>query len=164
MSGLTPGPGEAELRIYRFAPGTRFEGAIVGALERIEGADAVSVLDVLFVARDPESGELAAIDLETGFRDGTFAALLDFRLNLAMRRAVTRRTVADHRGGVPRAVIESVGDALEPGGAILAILVAGPFPGELEDAMARTGGRRLAAERTREATLAGLAPRLRSVP
>jgi hypothetical protein len=79
MSSLT------RLRVYRFEPGAVFEGGLLGALERIK-----------------LSGELAAVDLTSGGDDGTFATMLDFRLDAGRRRAVTERTLAEHRGGVPR--------------------------------------------------------------
>ena len=53
----------AQLLVYRFGPDAKFEGGLVGALERIEAGAAVKIVDGLFVARDAETGELVAIDL-----------------------------------------------------------------------------------------------------
>jgi hypothetical protein len=63
------------LLLYAFGPDARFEGRLVGTLERIESGGALRVLDALFVTRDPETGELAAIDLRGG-AGGVIAELL----------------------------------------------------------------------------------------
>ena len=55
----------AQLLVYRFAPDAGFEGQLVGALERIEAGGAVKIVDALFVASDPDTGELVAIDLQS---------------------------------------------------------------------------------------------------
>ena len=153
--------GAAHLRVYRFAPGAAFEGAVVGALERIELERDAGLLDALFVTRDPASGETQAIDLATGQADGTAAGLLDFRLDPGGRGAVTQRTLRPHAGGAPPAVVEAIAGALEPGGALLAVLVAGGALAAFEDAVARSGGRMVADEQAAAATtLAGFGPQL----
>ena len=87
----------AHLRVYRFPAGTTFDGGLIGAVERARLAGAGSVLDALFVGREPD-GSVVAVDLATGLRDGTFLALLDFRLDASRRRAITRRTLAGRPG------------------------------------------------------------------
>jgi hypothetical protein len=71
------------------------EGRLVGALERIESGGALHVLDALFVASDPETGELVAIDLRGG-AGSILAELLDFRLDPASRRRATERALSPH--------------------------------------------------------------------
>jgi hypothetical protein len=90
--------------------------------------------------------------------------MLDFRLDPARRRAVTQRTLAGHPGGVPSAVVQAIGAALEPGGAILAVLVAGGQPTDLADAVHRAGGRLLVDERVDAVTLAALGPQILAAP
>ena len=150
----------AQLLMYRFPPGTRLEGGVVGALERMDLAGAPRALDALFVARDVLSGELDAVDLATGRAGGSVVAMLDFRLDPARRRAVTERTFAGHPGGVPAPVVRAIGAALEPGGAVLVVLVAGDRPADLVDAVYRAGGRMLIDERVDAVTLAALVPEL----
>ena len=151
----------ARLRVYRFEDGA-YEGRIIGALEQIELIGDIRLLDALLVARDSATGELQAIDRATGRADGTMATLLDFRLNPASRRETTERTLAAHPEGVPASAIEDLAARLEPGGAVVAVLVAGGTPAELEDAVARGRGRVLADERVAAGTLAEVVPRLRS--
>jgi hypothetical protein len=153
----------AHLRVYRFDPGAVFEGGLLAALERMQLGEDWRLLDVLFVTRDATSGELEAVDLGTGGADATLASLLDFRLDPGRRRALTERTLGEHPGGVPRPLIEAIGATLEPGAAIFAVLHAGTSGAVLEDAVARSGGRRIADEPADHASsLAGVGQRLRA--
>jgi hypothetical protein len=149
-----------QLRVYRFDPGTVFEGGLVGAVERMQLARDTKLLDALFVTRDPGSGELAAVDLASGGAGGTFASMLDFRLDDGRRQAITKRTLAEHRGGVPRELIEAVAATLEAGDAILAVLHAGSAPTVLDEAVARAHGRLIADDAVDAQALAQARPQL----
>ncbi len=138
MSELT------HLRVYRFDSSAVFEGGLVAAIERLELGKDGKLLDALFVRRDAASGALDAVDLSVG--GAGFASLLDFRLDPGRRRALTERTFTEHRGGVPRSLIESIAGTLEAGAAIFAVLQAGPTATVLEDAVKRCGGQRIADE------------------
>jgi hypothetical protein len=129
-----------QLVVYRFGPGSGFEGRLVGALERVESGGALRVLDVLFVARDADAGEIFAIGLHGGGAGGMVSSLLGFRLDLEERRRTTRRVRAAAQGDL----IERLGDALEPGHALAAVLVGHEWARALSDAVERTGGTALA--------------------
>jgi hypothetical protein len=148
----------ARLRIYRFGSDSAFEGGVAGAVERLEAGADVELLDALFVARDAAAGELQAVDLATARADGTLASLLDFRLDLGRRRAMTRRTLAS--AAVPSAVLTAIVTGLEPGDALLVLLFARSPPGELADTLTRAGGRLVADHPVAAETLADVAPRL----
>ena len=150
----------AHLRVYRFDPGFVFEGGLVGAIERIQVGRDTKLLDALFVTNDPVSGGLAAVDLASGRADGTFSAMLDFRLDAGRRHAITERTLAEHRGGVPRPLIEAVAATLEAGAAIFAVLHTGGAPTVLDDAAARAHGRLIASDPVDAQALADAGPQL----
>lgn len=154
--------GLAHLRVYRFQPGTVFEGGLVGAIERMQLGGAARLLDALFVTRDAESGAVYAIDLATGSAGSTFAAMLDFRLDPGRRRALTERTLAEHPHGVPRPLIETIAATLEAGAALLAVLDTGGTATALEDAVARCGGQVIADEPIDARALAQAGSRLRA--
>jgi len=118
----------------------------------------LELLDALFVLRDAASGELQAIDRATGVGDGSVAAMLDFRLDPARRPAATEKTMASGA-----AAVEAMAGALEDGGAVLAVLVAGDPPPELEEAVARSGGRLIGSEPARDVRLVNLTEQLREV-
>jgi hypothetical protein len=149
-----------QLLVYRFGPDADFEGRLVGALERIESGGALRILDALFVASDPATGELVAIDLKGEGAAGIVAPLLRFRLEPATRRRATERALSPHPGGVPPETLNALGEALTPGGAMVAVLVEHEWAGALEDAVARTGGTALANEFVDTTALAELAPDL----
>lgn len=152
----------AHLRVYHFGPGAVFEGGLLGAIERIELGRDADLLDALFVMRDAASGGFEAVDLATGGAGGTFASLLDFRLEPRRRRAITERTLAEHPRGVPRPLIEAVAAAVEAGAAILAVLLRGRTATVLEDAVAHCGGSLLAAEPVDARALAQVDAQLRA--
>jgi hypothetical protein len=146
-----------QLLLYTFGPDARFEGQLVGAFERIESGGAVRVIDALFVASDPETGELVAIDLRGG-AGGILAELLDFRLDPASRRRATERALHPQAGGLPAEALRRLGEALDRGAAMLALLLEHAWAETLEDAVSRTGGTPLASDFVDATTLAELAP------
>jgi hypothetical protein len=148
----------AQLLLYAFGPDANFEGHLVGALERIETGGALRILDALFVMSDRETGELVAIDLRGSAGGIVVAPLLDFRLDPASRRRATERALSPHASGLPAEALRELGDALEPGAAIVALLVEHAWAKTLGDAVSRTGGTALASEFVRATTLAELAP------
>jgi hypothetical protein len=150
------------LRVYRFEPGATFEGGLVAAVERMQVLGQTRVIDALFVLREPESGALQAVDLGSATVDTSFASLLDFRLDPGRRAALTERTLAEHRGGVPRPLIESVAGTIGRGGAVLAVLHTGPAADVLDEAVARCGGRSVADEPSAAGALAELGPRVQA--
>jgi hypothetical protein len=152
--------GQAQLRVYRFEPGTVFEGGLVGAVERLQFGSDTKLLDALFVTHDPRSGALAAVDLASGRAGGTFASMLDFRLDADRRDAITKRTLAEHRGGVPRELIEALAGTLEAGVAIFAVLHTGGAPAALDEAVERAHGRLVADEPVEAQALADAGPQL----
>ena len=145
----------AQLLVFGFGPEAHFEGQLVGALERIESGGALRVLDVLFVGRDPETGELVAVDLAGGGAGGIVAPLLGFRLNPAERRQATERALSAEG-------LRELGAGLEPGAAMAAVLVEHVWARSLEEAVSRTGGAPLASEFVDATGLAELAPHLRA--
>jgi hypothetical protein len=141
MSARLPSP-PAQLLVYRFGPAAVYEGRLVGALERIESGGALRVLEALFVRRDAATGELDAVDVRSHGAGGLVAPLLDFRLDAARRRHATERVLSGHRG----TPVRDLGSHLEPGEAMAIVLVEHVWARALEDAVARSGGIRLANE------------------
>jgi hypothetical protein len=150
-----------QLRAYRFGTWSSYGGDLVAALERMQLTGEGKLLDALFVRRDADSGELEAIDRRSGRADSSFSVMLDFRLDQARRRATTERTLSDPEG-VPPALIEAIGDTLEAGGAVLAILYAGGEGSVLDEAVERVGGRPIVREEVEAGALADVDAQLRA--
>lgn len=139
-----------QLLVFRFGPDSRFEGGLLGAAERIENGMALRVVDVLFVHRDAETGELEAIST----RGGDASAVLDFRLDDRVRRETSLRTLADHPA------LHELGDTLEPGCAVAAFLVQHRWAEALDEAVERMGGTPRAVRFVDETSLRDLLPAL----
>ena len=144
-----------QLLIYRFDAEARFEGRLVGALERLESGDTLRIVEALFVARDGETGELAAVDLRSRGAGSLVGPLIGFRLDERERRRATEKALAS--GGD---ALRELGDALAPGTAIAAVLVEHRWARALADAVAESGGTPHSNAFVEAASLAELAPEL----
>jgi hypothetical protein len=122
-----------QLLVYGFGAKSDFSGQLVGALERLESGGALRIADALFVQSDAETRELAAVDLGGRRVDAMVGTLLEFRLDPGKRRSTTERALAGE-------AIRALADALEPGTALVAVLVEHVWAEALDDAVARTGG------------------------
>jgi hypothetical protein len=125
----------AQLLVYRFASDARFEGRLLGALERMESGDALRIIEALFIANDPETGELTAFDLRSRGAGSLVSPLVGFRLDPRERARATERALA--AGGD---TLRALGAALAPGAAIAAVLVEHRWTRALEDAVSQSGG------------------------
>jgi hypothetical protein len=141
---------------FRFGSESRFEGQLMGALERIEAGGTVRVLDGLLVARERDSGELTAILLSDGPPSRITSRLLGFRLDERERRAATQRTL----DGTAGETVRSLGALLDPGNAVAAVLVEHRWADALADAVTRVGGAEVVNEFVDAGGLAELTPQL----
>lgn len=147
-----------QLLLYAFGPEAEFEGQLVGALERVESGGALRILDVLFLRRDGETGDIAAVDLQGKGAGSVVAPLLGFRLDEAERRRATERALAANAE-----LVTALGAGLEPGAALAAMLVEHVWREALDDAAARMGGTLLATDFVEATSLADLGAELLSV-
>jgi hypothetical protein len=139
-------PAPTQLLVFGFgADEGQFEGRLAGALERAESGGALRILRALFVGRDAATGELDAIDLRAG-AGGLLAPLLSFRLDPSRRREATAQALESAHAAPRPEVLRELGATLEPGTAIVAILVEHAWWAVLGEAVAQSGGRALADE------------------
>ena len=150
---------QAQLLVYGFGSDASFEGRLVGILERVESGGALRILEALFVGREAGTGELVAVDLRGSRAGGIVAPLLDFRLDPAKRRRSTEKALSD-TGGLSADKLRELGAVLDPGEALVAVLVEHAWARSLEDAVSRTGGTPLASEFVDAGSLAKLGPNL----
>jgi hypothetical protein len=159
LRGMTPHP-PVQLLVYAFGSDASFEGRLVGAIERIEAGGALRVLEALYVRRDRDGGELTAFDLRGRAGGGGLTApLLSFRLEKGARRRATQRALAGGVG-VKGETLRELGDGLEPGTALAALLVEHSWTRALDDAVERTGGTTVSDGFVAATELAALAPEL----
>ena len=148
------------LLVFTFGSDVRFEGQLVGALERIEIGDAMRVLDGLFVAREPETGELSAICLSDLPPSRRTSRLLDFRLGDRTRGTATQQAL----DGAAGEAVRSLEARLQAGAAIAAVLVEHKREvvedEALTGAVARLGGTEIADDLVDERRIADLTSHL----
>lgn len=146
-----------QLIVFRFGPEASFEGGLLGAAERIESGMSLRLLDALFVRREPESGQLEAIATGSGGASGVASAVLDFRLDPAARSATSERTLTEW----PEAA--ELGNSLQPGEALVALLVEHRWAQAFGEAVERMGGDARHVDFVDEAELRELMPKLREI-
>jgi hypothetical protein len=139
---VSAGAAPVQLLVYAFEPGAQLEGRLVGALERLESGGAMRVLEALFIRREEQAGELTAIDVR-GRGSGLTAPLLSFRLDASARRRATEKALGGALGGVQPETLRELGEALEPGAAIGAVLIEHTWAGGLADAVGQMRGHEL---------------------
>jgi hypothetical protein len=152
--------GPVQLLAFRFPPGAALEGQLLGAIERAESGGTLRMLDVLFVGRDAETGELIALAERGRGQGGLVTALVGFRLDPAKRRRATEQALcAYEESGAPDA-LSRLAAALPQGGALAAVLVEHVWASAVDDAVARAGGAGVLDELVGEPRLAAAAPRM----
>jgi hypothetical protein len=125
-----------QLLVFEFGPEAVFEGHLVGALERVESGGSLRIRSVLFAHREADSGELVALVRRDASASGFVASLLDFRLDAGARRRETARALDGELGDA----LAGLGEQLEAGRALVAVVVEHRWAEVLADAVARTGG------------------------
>jgi hypothetical protein len=148
--------GSRQLLAFRFGSESKFEGQLVGALERIETGGTMRVVDGLFVSREPQSDELTAIVLSDGPSSRIISRLLDFRLDDRKRRVATQQALDGATGDA----VQSLAALLTPGTAVAAVLVEHRWVDALTDAVARVGGTEVVSEFVDAGTMNDVAQRL----
>jgi hypothetical protein len=134
------GHGRTETLVFGFDESTaRLEGHLLGALEKAESGGAIRVIEVVVATLDRESGELEAIRL-TGSRAGLVAAMTEFRLDAAGRRAHTEKALDD----VDAETHDALRAAVPAGGAVAAVLLEHVWLSGVRTAVERSDGRTLA--------------------
>ncbi len=126
-----------QLVAFAFPRGSSFEGQLVGALERVESGGAMRILDALFVGREADSGDLAAVEMTADSSAGMVGRLLTFRLEGGTARRSMTDKVLDGRLG---SLVRAVADNLEPGEAMAAVLVEHTWAQHLGEGVSRMGG------------------------
>jgi hypothetical protein len=136
---IGPMAAQTQLLAYHFPAEARFEGQLVGALERLEAGGALRVVDALAVRRDPDTGDLQAVEVRSTGAGGLVAPLVDFRLDPSRRQRATERALAGDGAGR----VHELGARLGAGETMAVVLVEHVWAAALEDAVARIGGTRV---------------------
>ena len=96
---MTEKIGPVQLVAIGFPLEAEFEGRIMAELERLERHETIRILDLLFVGKDAETGDLLALDYQGEELGAIVGALLGLRVratasNRTEQRKVSRATLS----------------------------------------------------------------------
>ena len=124
--------GPVQLLVAGFGREAKLEGRTLEELERLEAAGTVRVLDLLFIQRDRESGDLLALDAQGEALGAIAGALLGFGFD------------GESAPAAHAAELDAVASALEPGEAAAFLLIEHVWARGLKRAIREAGGRPIA--------------------
>jgi uncharacterized membrane protein len=137
---MTEKIGPVQLLAIGFPPDADFEGRIMAELERLEGHETIRVLDLLFVARDAETGDLLALDYQGEDLGAIVGALLGFEFEDDGRPSGSTDGMEAHAFGLSQSEIQDMAASLDPGSSAGFVLIEHVWARDLKDAIRGAGG------------------------
>ena len=134
--------GPVQLLAIGFGAEAKFEGAIMDELFKLENQETIRILDILFVHKDAETGDLLALDYQGEKLGAIVGALLGFEFegdDLPTDSAEEEK-VERHIFGLSVREIEAMVASLEPGSSAGFLLVEHVWARDLKRAIRQTGG------------------------
>jgi uncharacterized membrane protein len=134
--------GPVQLLAIGFGAGAKFEGRILDELSKLENQKTIRMLDLLFVHKDAESGDLLALDYQGEELGAIVGALLGFEFEDEEQPAgsTEEEKVESHAFGLSLREIEAMAASLEPGTSAGFLLVEHVWARDLKRAIRQTGG------------------------
>jgi len=130
--------GPVQMIVVAFGPGAEFEGKVIDELAKLETERTIRVLDLLFVHKDEESGELFAMDHQGEDLGAIAGALLGFEFDGGERVQVEGG--GDRAFGLSQADIDGMASSLEPGHSAGIVLIEHVWARDLKRAIRGAGG------------------------
>lgn len=132
--------GPVQLVAVGFPPGAKFEGRIMEELARLEQSGTIRILDLLFVHKDAESGDLVALDYQGEELGAIVGALLGFEFEDDDAGTAPGGTAESHAFGLSQEQIAGMAEGLDPGQAAGFLLVEHVWAKGFKDAVREAGG------------------------
>jgi uncharacterized membrane protein len=136
--------GPVQLLAIGFGPGAKFEGRIMDELAKLERNETIRILDLLFVHKDAETGDLLALDYQGEELGAIVGALLGFEFEDEEQPAGSaeegEEKVESHAFGLSQRNIEELAASLDPGSSAGFLLVEHVWARDLKRAIRQTGG------------------------
>src|SRR4051812_13294965 len=130
--------GPVQVLVFGFDREPQFEGRIVEELERLESAGTVRLLDLLFVHKDAETGDLLALDVQGPELGAVAGALLGFDGDAGGGLPSPRSR--DRTYGLSRDDLEALAQSLAPGLSAGVLLIEHVWARALRGAIREAGG------------------------
>jgi uncharacterized membrane protein len=138
---MTEKIGPVQLVTIGFPPDAEFEGRIMDELERLESHKTIRILDLLFVGKDAETGDLLALDYQGEELGAIVGALLGFEFeDDGELEDGSTEDAAGHAFGLSRSEIHDIAASLRPGSSAGFLLVEHVWARDLKGAIRDAGG------------------------
>jgi hypothetical protein len=130
--------GPVQLLAVGFDPDARFEGRIMDELASLERHETIRILDLLFVGKDAETGDLLALDYQGEELGAIVGALLGFEFEDEQPSEVSE--IEGHAFGLSQREIHSIAASLKPGSSAGFLLIEHVWARDLKRAIRDAGG------------------------
>ena len=138
---MTEKIGPVQLVAIGFPPDANFEGRIIDELERLERHDTIRILDLLFVGKHAETGDLLALDYQGEELGAIVGALLGFEFEGDVeRQAESAQGLQGHAFGLSQGEIQEIAASLAPGSSAGFLLVEHVWARDLKRTIRDAGG------------------------
>jgi uncharacterized membrane protein len=135
---MTQNIGPVQLLAVGFDPDARFEGRIMDELENLERHETIRILDLLFVGKDAETGDLLALDYQGEELGAIVGALLGFDFEGEQPSEVSG--IEGHAFGLSQREIQGIAASLKPDSSAGFLLIEHVWARDLKSAIRDAGG------------------------
>src|ERR671913_874560 len=135
---MTEKIGPVQLVAIGFPPDAEFEGRIMYELARLERHETIRILDLLFVSKDTETGDLLALDYQGEKLGAIVGALLGFDFKGEQPSEVSE--IEGHAFGLSQREIQGIAASLKPGSSAGFLFIEHVWARDLKRAIRETGG------------------------
>ena len=136
---MTEKIGPVQLVAIGFPLDVEFEGRIMAELERLERHETIRILDLLFVGKDAETGDLLALDYQGEELGAIVGALLGFEFDGEQPDGTTEG-IQGHAFGLSQTDMQEMAASLHPGNSAGFLLVEHVWARDLKSAIRDAGG------------------------
>jgi uncharacterized membrane protein len=150
--------GPVQLLAVGFDADARFEGRIMDELANLERHETIRILDLLFVGKDAETGDLLALDYQGEVLGAIVGALLGFEFEGEQPSELSE--IEGHAFGLSESEIQKIAGSLDPGSSAGFLLIEHVWARDLKRAIRDAGGFPLGEGFLTPETLAAVAPEL----
>jgi uncharacterized membrane protein len=130
--------GPVQLLAIGFDQDARFEGKIMDELASLERHETIRILDLLFVGKDAETGDLLALDYQGEELGAIVGALLGFDFEGEQPSEVSG--IEGHAFGLSQREIQGIAASLKPGSSAGFLLIEHVWARDLKRAIRDAGG------------------------
>jgi uncharacterized membrane protein len=133
--------GPVQLLAVGFDPEARFEGRIMDEPAKLERHETIRILDLLFVGKDAETGDLLALDYQGEDLGAIVGALLGFEFeDDGERQDGSLQEIQAHAFGLSQREIHGIAASLKPGSSAGFLLIEHVWARDLKRAIRDAGG------------------------